>query len=109
LTGDALPDFPHFNVLVGGPDNLAVPLNPPQEHIDPTGSLAGPQVSGAWPEIGPTVLVHDVACGRRERGETPVWEWVEAARVVFFVVDSGTAHPYHWGLYGPERATSLAA
>src|SRR4051812_30856153 len=40
------------------------------------GSLTARQVIAAWPEIGPTVLVQDVACGWRELGTTP-WEWVE--------------------------------
>jgi hypothetical protein len=37
------------------------------EPIDPAGSLTACQVIDAWPEIGPTVLVHGVAGGWRQR------------------------------------------
>jgi hypothetical protein len=56
----------------------AVPLTPPAEPIDGAGFLTPKQVIDAWPEIGSTVLVHDVACGWRQRGTAPAWEWVEA-------------------------------
>jgi hypothetical protein len=51
------------------------PLTLPADHgIDPAGSLTARQVIDAWPEIGPTVLVHDVACGWRELRTQPPWE-----------------------------------
>jgi hypothetical protein len=56
----------------------SVPLTPPADPgIDPDGSLTAQQAIDGWPKVGPTVLVHDVACGWRQRGEAPAWEWVE--------------------------------
>jgi CheY-like chemotaxis protein len=52
----------------------AVPLTPPAEPIDPAGSLTARQAIEAWPEIGPAVLVHDVACRWRELRTQPDWE-----------------------------------
>jgi hypothetical protein len=40
----------------------SVPMTPPAEPIDSAGSLTTKQAIDAWPEIGPTMLVHDVAC-----------------------------------------------
>jgi hypothetical protein len=42
------------------------------------GKYATKYSNDAWPEVGPTVLVHDVACGWRQWGEAPAWGWVEA-------------------------------
>jgi hypothetical protein len=38
-------------------------MPPADPGIDPTASLTARQVIEAWSEIGPTVLVHDEACG----------------------------------------------
>jgi hypothetical protein len=37
------------------------------EPKDAAATLTAQQAIEAWPEIGPTVLVHDVACGWRQR------------------------------------------
>jgi hypothetical protein len=42
----------------------SVPLTPPADpDIDAAGSLTARHVIDGWPEIGPAVVVHDVACG----------------------------------------------